>query len=228
MALYKKLKKDLRYLTQNTAEDLRFNEYYDAIQHLPSGAKRLCFSAAGILFSDKNLKSRHTLFGVPKENNSISYNDIAIDVIDKLDSDCRLVFIAGESGSGKTTLAKNLKKELTKKGISAYVMSQDNYFHLPPNQNHAKRVESISWVGQNEVNFQLMKDHIQVLTKKSKSKIDVPIINRLFDRFDTTELKVEDYDMLIVEGTYAFEIAEKQSFKIFMTQTYRETKKIGI
>ena len=137
-----------------------------------------------------------------------------------MNTETNLIFIAGESGSGKSTLAKNLQNVLKKKGIAAHLMSQDNYFHLPPNQNHSKRVKSLRWVGHDEVNFEKMKKHISVFTEKSKSKIEVPVVNRLFDRFDTSEINIKEIDLMIIEGTYAFEIASEHDTKIFFDQPY--------
>ena len=224
--LCKQLSHDLNDLILNTEKHLRFSEYYDAINYKPKGTKNLCFSAAGVLLSHADQKATHLLFGHPVKKQSVSYDHIALAVLNQLhelDTNTNLLFIAGESGSGKSTLAKNLEKELKKRGIVAHLMSQDNYFRLPPNQNHSKREKSLEWVGHKEVHFQRMREHISAFTEKSKSKIDVPVVNRLFDRFDTSEINIKEIDVMIIEGTYVFEIANEHDTKIFFDQSYSET-----
>ena len=51
---------------------------------------------------------------------------------------------------------------------------QDNYFHLPPNKNHSKRINDLSWVGINEINLKLMKEHLNTLTQKTNRKLKSP------------------------------------------------------
>lgn len=225
-ALCQQLTRDLNGLILKTEKHLRFSEYYDAINYEPKGTQNLCFSAAGVLLSYADQKASHLLFGRQEKKNPASFDHIALAVLNQLhemNTETNLLFIAGESGSGKSTLAKNLQNELKKKGIAAHLMSQDNYFHLPPNQNHSKRAKSLRWVGHDEVNFEKMKKHISVFTEKSKSIIEVPVVNRLFDRFDTSEININEIDMMIIEGTYAFEIASEHDTKIFFDQPYFET-----
>ncbi len=42
------------------------------------------------------------------------------------------ISLAGESGCGKTETSKALIEELSRNGINAIVLGQDNYFFLPP------------------------------------------------------------------------------------------------
>lgn len=48
-------------------------------------------------------------------------------------------------------------------------------------------------------------------------------MNRIFDRFDTSEINIKEIDLMIIEGTYAFEIASEHDTKIFFDQPYFET-----
>ena len=61
------------------------------------------------------------------------------------------VTVAGESGSGKSEIAYCLTKLLAYEGKLSVILSQDDYFRLPPKSNTKRRFEDVSWVGPGEV-----------------------------------------------------------------------------
>ena len=50
-----------------------------------------------------------------------------------------IITVAGESGSGKSETGLAIANELEKHGIKSILLGQDDYFHLPPKFNDAKR-----------------------------------------------------------------------------------------
>ena len=62
--------------------------------------------------------------------------------------------VAGESGSGKSETATAIMNELENQGVKSIVLGQDDYFHLPPKLNDARRREDPEWLGPHvEVNL---------------------------------------------------------------------------
>lgn len=227
--LYEKLDADFHKLRGKFPYFKNFSEYFDANNYEAYGTKNLCFSAAGHLLSQASEKRLCQLFG--RQTNLIDHVHIKdnvqqiVDLISKCENKPCVLFISGESGSGKTTLAHEISSFLQLAGKKSYVMNQDNYFHLPPNQNHSKRINDLSWVGINEINLGLMKEHLNTLTQKNKSEIKVPQLNRIFDRFDECNVEVDAFDFVIVEGTYVFSIATDEDMKVFLNINYKDTLK---
>ena len=62
--------------------------------------------------------------------------------------EARVVAVSGESGAGKTTLARRLAEAL-----GARLVHMDDYYRLPPRENHRARVEDLSRVGPDEVDL---------------------------------------------------------------------------
>jgi len=132
-----------------------------------------------------------------------------------------VVAIAGESGSGKSVTAFALQKEIEKAGIGTLVFSIDNYFKLPPKANHNQRVENINAVGTQEVHLDILQNHLNAFKNNATSLI-IPLTNYKLDCFDTMVISLANKDILIVEGTYVFEL-EGIDLLIFMERTYKET-----
>ncbi len=109
------------------------------------------------------------------------------------------VSIAGESGAGKSTLARDLAARLP----NAMVLHQDDYFHLPPAENAARRRKDFAWVGRGEVDLELLATHV-----------------RAFKRGDSPFSAVVT---LIVEGTYVTRLPELE-LRVFIDRDYRATE----
>lgn len=132
-----------------------------------------------------------------------------------------VIGIGGESGSGKSVTAICLKLQLQKLNISSLILHQDSYFKLPPKENHKKRQEDLSWVGSNEVQLDLIENHIEQF-KSGKEKTTVPIVDYKQNIFLQQEAVFKDKLILIVEGVYAF-LLSKLDYKIFIEKTYQDT-----
>ncbi|MFT6810571.1 MAG: uridine kinase [Saprospiraceae bacterium] len=125
-----------------------------------------------------------------------------------------VVTICGESGSGKFVTAMCLVKTLQEKGFNAIVLNQDGFFHLPPMENSAKRNSEISWVGPQEVDLESMQSVIDDF-KNGKSVLNIRIVDYRENEISEEQLNVNDIDVLVVEGTYAF-LLEGTDTKIFI------------
>jgi uridine kinase len=124
--------------------------------------------------------------------------------------------IAGESGAGKTTLARALVHRLE----GALILHQDDYFHLPPTQTHARRQRDLGVVGPGEVDLGRLRDHIAAFRAGAPS-IDAPVLAPGGDSFTARPTPLEAVCFLIVEGTYAMRLPA--DLRIFVSGTYRET-----
>ncbi|GAA0872875.1 hypothetical protein GCM10009117_20220 [Gangjinia marincola] len=131
--------------------------------------------------------------------------------------------IAGESGCGKSSLAHAFKiyieREYSKKVL---VLHQDDYFHLPPKDNHNKRLKDITHVGPQEVDLSTMKQNLLAF-KGDLSSAKKPLVDYHKNTITTVDIAPRDYDVCVVEGTYALHL-DPLDLKIFMEKTYLETK----
>lgn len=134
----------------------------------------------------------------------------------------KVIAIAGESGSGKSVIAISMKEVLNEKGLQVLVMHQDNYFNYPPQTNHQKRLEDPSQIGPQEVNLNLMQEHLHAIKDHTKPEIEVPQVNYLNDFFFNAAVDISNTDMLIVEGTYCF-MLEDMDYKVFIDRNYHQT-----
>jgi len=156
------------------------------------------------------------------------YFDLTDKLISRLRQDSILgrelsvIAICGESGSGKSITASCLKKGLADLGIESAILHQDNYYKLPPKDNHERRKADLDWVGINEVRIDLLQQHISDY-KSGCHRINRPIVDYLNNRFIEEELDLKNTSILIVEGVYAF-LLDKLDYKIFIARSYIDTK----
>lgn len=134
----------------------------------------------------------------------------------------RIVQIAGESGSGKSVTAVSIQQLLLEQGVDAYILHQDDYFHLPPASNHQKRVEDLSWVGPQEVKLDLLAAH-QDAFLRGENRLEKPLVDYHENQILSEVVRLDAYQVLLVEGTYVFE-AGQADLRIFMTRDYRQTR----
>lgn len=132
------------------------------------------------------------------------------------------VGLSGESGSGKSVTAVCLQQELADANKKALILHLDDYFKLPPQSNHEKRIESIENVGPQEVHLALLQLHLDSF-KNGTPEILKPQVHYKLNQILAETILLEGYDCLIVEGTYAL-LLEHFDFKIFMDRTFQETK----
>lgn len=219
----------------DSLENFDFEEYTAADDLSLNGTKQLCYTATGIIFLSlakqsfdfSKLKlSTKSLINEPLAIKT-EYFDLSTALVDVLTEsdlfgrDKLVIGVCGESGSGKSVTAKCLQIELEKRNISTVILHQDNYYKLPPKENHLKRKESLNWVGTNELKMDLFQSHIEQF-KAKKTKVTIPMVNYQDNSFSESTISIEDKQVLIVEGVYAFYL-NNFDFKIFMERTYKGT-----
>ena len=140
-----------------------------------------------------------------------------------LDGHKVVIGICGESGSGKSVTARCLQIELQKINVQSFILHQDNYYKLPPSENHNRRKLDLNWVGQNEVQMDLMQEHISRF-KTGSDQIEVPVVNYATSSFSNSIVDLNAVPVLLVEGVYSFALSSLD-FKVFLERTYQETAK---
>lgn len=133
------------------------------------------------------------------------------------------VGIAGESGSGKSVTAFALQKVLQEINIKSLVLQMDDYFTLPPKANHENRLLSLDNIGPHEVDLKKLSGNIKDF-KKAMPIIEKPLVHYRENSIRTEVLKVEECEVIIVEGTYILEL-EDFDYKIFIDRNYKDTYK---
>lgn len=133
-----------------------------------------------------------------------------------------VIVICGESGSGKTVTAHCLTHLLKLKGLKAVLFHMDDYFHLPPKSNHENRLKGLENVGYQEVDLNLL-NHQAFQFKNGEKSIQKPLVDYQMNTIASEDISFEDVDILIIEGTYTFQITNAD-FKIFMSRNYIQTE----
>lgn len=135
----------------------------------------------------------------------------------------RIIQIAGESGSGKSVTAVSLQRLLVEQGIDAFVLHQDDYFHLPPASNHQKRLNDLHWVGPQEVKLDLLSVHQQAF-KQGETRLEKPLVDYHENQILSEVVRLDAHQVLLVEGTYVF-AAGGADLRVFMNRNYLQTRK---
>ena len=133
------------------------------------------------------------------------------------------ISVAGESGCGKTSLTYALLKDIEQEtNLRGYIFHGDDYYKLPPKDNHNQRLKDISNVGDKEVQLSLLDTHIKEF-KNGKGHLVKPLV--IYDENIIVEehINCKDYDFCLVEGTYAM-LLKAPDYKIFMETTYTDTR----
>lgn len=161
-----------------------------------------------------------------------SYKDITNFVIselrDNLINNNRIcISVGGESGCGKTSLAYTLLIDIENStGIKGFLFQLDDYFYLPPTDNHNARIKDISLVGINEVNIELLDSHL-IQFKQKGAIINKPLVNYDQNKILSERISSNLYDFCIVEGTYVSDL-NTPDYRIFIETTYLDTRKSRI
>ncbi|MES3033546.1 MAG: hypothetical protein V4813_06065 [Gemmatimonadota bacterium] len=132
-----------------------------------------------------------------------------------------VIAVAGESGSGKSVTAIDLALVLNQEGIPAAIIHQDDYFIRPPRTNHAFRERDIASVGPQEVQMDLIAQHVAQFRSGADS-ITGPKVNYPANRFDTQVIPLSPCEVLVVEGTYVLQIADAD-IRVFLEATWEDT-----
>lgn len=134
----------------------------------------------------------------------------------------KVLAITGESGSGKSITALSLKQALENEGFPALILHMDNYFRLPPKANHLARLENRLEIGPGEVQLDVLASHIAAF-RKGEALIRIPVTNYQEDWFETRDLRLTPYQILLVEGTYVSFLSDVD-LRIFMERNYLQTR----
>lgn len=137
----------------------------------------------------------------------------------RLNSNKQVINISGESGSGKSTLAMALRSVLEENGHQCFIFHMDDYFRLPPTSNHRQRLSDINYVGTQEVNLQLLQDHVDAFLK-GVEKLEKPLIHYRENEIRTELADLKGVDILITEGTYT-SLLQNILTKVFLTRDYK-------
>jgi uridine kinase len=132
-----------------------------------------------------------------------------------------VIAIGGESGSGKSVLAHCLSDRLQANGIGVVLWQLDDYFRLPPADNHAARVESLANVGLQEVDMVLLQQHLDAF-KNGATQVLKPISSYIHNRIAQEISLIDDAQILIVEGTYAL-CLDGIDTSVFINRCYKDT-----
>ena len=131
------------------------------------------------------------------------------------------ISVGGESGSGKSTLSLAVEKILEEKGHNCFIFHMDDYFKLPPKDNHDRRLDAVKNVGPHEVKLNLLQQHINHAREGAK-KLKKPLVHYRENRMREVIVELEKIDVVIVEGTYVT-ILDNIDCKVFMLRNYTDT-----
>ncbi|MEY2963698.1 MAG: hypothetical protein RL754_959, partial [Bacteroidota bacterium] len=210
-----------------------FAEFYDYYNLKPGGVQNLCFSAAGYLLALAAKAKKpgfKQVFERPQEDSREMVvriaRGLAREIFDQRPA--KVYKISGESGCGKTTLAKAMVQLLEEEGKKVLLLSQDDFFHLPPRKNHNKRVEDFEWIGPQEVDFELLNGCIDTAIHEVAQTQKIPVMNWELDRKEWVDINIEGVDAIIVEGTYVLKELRDDEVGVFFTHTYEDTREARI
>ena len=136
----------------------------------------------------------------------------------------KVIFLAGPSSSGKTTTANKLKNYIKIHGINAYNISTDDYFvskdHIPKDLYNENEYDYDSIKA---LDVELFNSHLKSLLEGKK--VDIPVYNFIKQKreYHNNFLKLEEDDVVIVEGIHALNeamcasIDQDKVYKIFLS-----------
>lgn len=130
--------------------------------------------------------------------------------------------VAGESGSGKSETAMAIADELGESGIKSVVLSQDDYFYLPPLSNDIKRKEDPEWLGPHvEIKFDILENNLKD-ARNGKNEIAKPLIDYNKNSVEEIKIYLDGIKVVIAEGTYT-SLLKNVDTKIFIARNRLDT-----
>ena len=159
------------------------------------------------------------------------YRDINRWVINKLNDELHgkdriCISVGGESGCGKTSLAYALLKDIEEStGLKGFLFHLDDYFKLPPHDNHNRRLKDMNQVGVHEVDLELLDSNLKQF--RNGEHIIKPLVDYHNNKILNEEVVSSNFNFCIVEGTYVSEL-DLPNYKIFIETTYLDTRKLRV
>lgn len=133
-----------------------------------------------------------------------------------------IITIAGESGSGKSETAQAINEELQNYKIAAIILGQDDYFHLPPKLNDAKRREDPEWLGPHaELNLNALENNLKDALD-GKNEVIKPLIDYSKNTVEKETINLNGIKVVIAEGTYT-SLLKHVNTKIFIARNRLDT-----
>ncbi|MGB0271093.1 MAG: hypothetical protein ACPGAJ_04165 [Schleiferiaceae bacterium] len=216
-------------MLESSMEHHPFAEYYSYPDLKPGGVKNLCFSAGSYLIAAAAADQGEAFTAIFERRLQVLMakagkiaEELAREVVQK--SPAKVYRVSGESGCGKTTLAKAIVREYEAQGKKAVLISQDEYFHLPPRQNHNKRVENFEWIGLGEVDWKLLNGVIDQVLDSEVSSVEVPEMDWELDTKEWKRMDAEEVDVVVIEGTYVLGEKREGEVGVFFEHTYVDTR----
>jgi uridine kinase len=158
-------------------------------------------------------------------NETINIADEIIDRILPRISQSRRRFViclAGESGSGKTALARAISHEFNTKNIKSIVLSQDDYFVLPPKSNDLKRRQDQNWLGPHiEVRLDALDKNLEDAIT-GKNEIVKPLVDYYANSVEKETIALDGIRVIIAEGTYT-SLLRNVDLRIFIEKSWKDT-----
>ena len=157
-----------------------------------------------------------------------AYKEITKFVISELRDNNRIcISVGGESGCGKTSLAYALQMDIEKSTeLKGFLFHLDDYFKMPPADNHKVRLNDMSLVGTNEVDLELLNLNLSQF-KESAPVLNKPLVDYHQNKILNEAIPTTEFDFCIVEGTYVSTLVTS-NYKIFIETTYLDTRKSRI
>lgn len=145
-------------------------------------------------------------------------------ILDKINakSSRYVITVAGESGSGKSETGKSIELELNKHGIKAVLLGQDDYFHLPPRSNDAKRREDPDWLGPHvEVKLDVLEQNL-LDAIAGQDEITKPLVDYNANSVEEEKIGLAGIKVVIAEGTYTT-LLKHVDTKVFIARNRLDT-----
>jgi uridine kinase len=131
-----------------------------------------------------------------------------------------VIGVGGESGSGKSVTAAALSQLMSSTGWSNQVLHMDDYFVLPPRDNHEARVRDIAHVGPHEVDFDRIGQLVGAF-HSGRDGVNAPLLDFPGNRFLTQHYHFSAARVLLIEGTYILGLPQLDT-RIFLSATHED------
>ena len=133
----------------------------------------------------------------------------------------KMLLIAGPSSSGKTTFAQKLGDNLRLIGYNPIVISMDNYYKERI-ENYNKETGEYDFESVSSLDINLFNDQMRRLSNGELVELPTYDFTKGVKVYDGNKLKLNDNDILIVEGIHALndemtnQVEAKYKFKIYI------------